>query len=311
MALIKVLLSYIVFPGFLFSAVIGAVSSWVDRKVTARLQYRVGPPWYQPFADFFKLLGKETFIPKGASKIVFLGAPLVGLAAVILVSTMLWHLNADVKSSYIGDLIVVVYLLTLPSFAIIIGGSSAGNPLASIGSSREMKLILAYELPFIIAIFTVVAKTGTILIGCIIELQGSAGLIVTNISGLAAFIVAVMAVQAKLGFVPFDIPEAEQEIAAGPLVEYSGPPLAIYKLTKNILFYVLSLFLVTLFWGGVNFNSYTAGVLSILKYILMLVIIIVIKNVNPRLRTDQALRFFWGPMTFLAAAGMIFALLGF
>ena len=84
---------YLVFPGFVFSAVVGLLTTWVDRKVTARVQLRVGPPWYQPFADTFKLLGKEVVVPAGARHTGFLVMPVVGLAAATLASTILWLVN--------------------------------------------------------------------------------------------------------------------------------------------------------------------------------------------------------------------------
>lgn len=301
---------FLIFPGFVFASLVGLLSTWVDRKITARLQYRQGPPWYQPFADLLKLAGKEVFVPEGGNSFVFLSAPWVGLSAVILVATMLWKFNAHPTASFIGDLIVVLYLFTLPSLALMLGGSASRNPLAAIGASREMKLILAYELPFILATFTLVAKSGSILLGSMVGFQQSHGMLAFSLSGILALIVSILVVQAKLGFVPFDIPEAEQEIMAGPLLEYSGLPLGVFKLTKALLLYTLPLFLITLYLGGFNPFSWT-GILGLLiKYLVILTVIILIKSTNPRIRTDQALRFFWGPVMILAVAGFIFALIG-
>jgi NADH-quinone oxidoreductase subunit H len=306
---VKLILAFVVFPGFLFSATVGLLSTWVDRKVTARVQYRQGPPWFQPFADILKLLGKEIFVPEGASQFVFLAIPLAGLAAVILVSTMLWSFNADRNVGFIGDLIVVLYLLTVPSLALIIGGSASRNPMGALGASREMKLILGYELPFLVAVFVVVAKTGSIIFGNIINYQALHGPIIFSLSGVLAFGVVLLSAQAKLGYAPFDIAEAEQEIMAGPLVEYSGAPLAIFRLTKAILFFVLPVFMITLFLGGIEL-SLLGTVWFIVKYVIILALMIVLKNTNPRLRIDQAVRVFWGPVTAVAAVAFIFALIG-
>ena len=139
---------------------IGMLSKWIDRKVTARLQWRVGPPWYQPLADFLKLLGKETIIPKQSSKAMFVMAPLLGFASVVMVSTLLWANNNNLFNSFLGDIIVIVYLLAIPSIAIMMGGFASGNPLARMGASREMKLLLGYELPFILAILVPIIKSG-------------------------------------------------------------------------------------------------------------------------------------------------------
>lgn len=294
MALLKALFSFVVFPGFLFTAVVGTFCGWMERKLTARLQWRKGPPWYQNFVDFFKLLGKETVLPQGAGKFLFLLAPLVGLVGVTVVGTLLGEISLNPQNlSFGGDLIVILYFLILPPLSIFLGGAVSGNPLASLGASREIKLTLAYELPFILSIFTPVVFVGEIKLGEIINFQLKEGMFVfQHFSTFLAFLVALISIQAKLGFVPFDIPEAETEIMAGPLIEYSGTPLGIYKLTRWMLLFVLPLFLITVFLGGFSFRGPEVG-FSILKYFLLLFLIILVKNTNPRLRIDQALRFFW------------------
>ncbi|PIV63647.1 MAG: carbon monoxide-induced hydrogenase proton translocating subunit CooK, partial [bacterium (Candidatus Ratteibacteria) CG_4_9_14_3_um_filter_41_21] len=143
----NLIFSFLIFPGFLFTAVIGCLASWIDRKVTARVQWRVGPPILQPFYDLVKLSGKETIVPRGGAKLTFLTTPIVALSAITLVSTLTWRVLLSPQTTFIGDLIVVIYLLTIPSIALIISGAASGNPLASLGASREMKLILGYELP--------------------------------------------------------------------------------------------------------------------------------------------------------------------
>lgn len=304
------LLQFVVFPGFLFTAAAGLIMCWIDRKVTARLQYRVGPPWYQPLMDIIKLLGKETMVPIGAPKTVFLTAPLVGLAGVTLVSTLLCLADYKPQTGFVGDVIVVLYLLTLPALSLILGGFSSSNPLASVGSSREMKMVLSYELPFILALIVPVIKSGGLLtIGGILNYQWQEGAVLFSASGSLALIAAILCMQAKLGLVPFDIAEAETEIVGGTLVEYSGPPLAIFKLTKAMLLFTLPLFLTIMFMGGIVLSG--ASIFGgIFKLILLLAAIILLRNTNPRLRIDQALGFFWGPVTALAGIAVVLALAG-
>ncbi|MFA4966933.1 MAG: complex I subunit 1 family protein [Candidatus Margulisiibacteriota bacterium] len=303
--MLKLLFNYLIAPGLLFSSLVGLYATWVDRKVTAMVQYRKGSPWYQPFADILKLLGKETLVPENGALFLFISAPLFGLAAAALASTVLLEANG-----FIGDLIVVLYLFTVPSLMIMLGGSASGNPLSAIGTSREMKLILAYELPFIIAVFTAVLKSGSIVFSGITGYQSSHGMIILSLSGLIAFVVSLLVIQAKLGFVPFDIAEAEQELMAGPLLEYSGILLAVFKLTKAILYFALPVFLITIFMGGVVFSSLAGIIWSIIKYVLILVLIILIKNTSPRIKINQAVEFFWGPLTILAAVGFVLAVIG-
>ncbi|MFA4948648.1 MAG: complex I subunit 1 family protein [Candidatus Krumholzibacteriia bacterium] len=301
---------YLVFPGFLFSAVVGLLTTWVDRKVSARVQLRVGPPWYQPFADTFKLLGKEVVVPAGARHTGFLLMPVIGLAAATLASTILWLVNLRPESSFVGDTIVVLYVMTIPAIALIFGGSASGNPLGALGSAREMKLLFAYELPLVIAVLTTIVKVGSFSFEKILMYQEYNGVMLGSVSGVLAFIVLIFCAQAKLGFLPFDIAEAETEIAGGTHIEYSGAPLALVRLNTAIMYLVLPLFIITLFWGGVNFIGWRI-LTSVLKYVAIVVIMVLIKNTNPRVRIDQAVRFFWGPMFALSAIAMILAIVGY
>jgi len=305
-SVLQIAFAVLIFPGFLFTTAIGMASSWVDRKVTARLQWRVGPPWYQPIADVLKLFGKETVVSENSSRATFLTAPYVGLSAVIVVSAILWTASIRPDSGFVGDLIVVLYLLYVPSLALIVGGSASGNPFAALGASREMKLMLAYEVSFLLAVFTLVVKNGGIIsLGGMVAYQQAGGaMIAQGISTVLAFIVALIYVPAKLAVGPFDIPEAECELIAGPFTEYSGTPLAIFKITKAMLLCLLPVMLITLF-GTSAWSPW-----AILWYVLIIVFIVLIRNTNPRLRIDQALRFFWGPVLVLSLVAIILAAVG-
>jgi len=301
---------YLVLYGFILTAVLGFVASWIDRKITARIQYRKGPPFFQPWIDIVKLLGKETIIPSGSSKAVFILAPLLGFGSVVMVSTLLWANNNLLFNSFLGDIIVVIYLLAIPSIAIMIGGFASGNPLGRIGASREMKLLLGYELPFILAILVPIIKSGfSLKLADILSFQANNGAFALQASGILALVAAVLCIQAKLGLVPFDIPEAETEIISGPMVEYSGAGLAVFRLTKNMLLFTLPFCLIILFLGGFNFDGIHI-LYSVLKYIAILLTITVIRNTNPRLRIDQAMRFFWGPVTGIAVVAVVLAVIG-
>jgi NADH-quinone oxidoreductase subunit H len=294
----------LLFPGLLLTAVAGLAATWVDRKVTARLQWRVGPPLAQPIWDVLKLLGKEVILPRGGNPGLFLAAPLLGFAAVVLASAMVW-LPLLQGVSFVGDLIVVVYLLVVPSLALILGALASGNPLAAAGASREMKLVLAYELPFLICLVVAIARSGF----SISFIDLAAAPVAASISGALAFVVSLFCLQAKLGFVPFDVAEAETEIMTGAYVEYSGTPLALFKLTQAMLFITLPVFLSAVYLGGLTFVGW--GILwSILKIVGIIVLFIVIKNTNPRVRIDQAVRFFWRGLAPLAALALALALVG-
>lgn len=306
---LEYLFLFLVFPGFLFSSVMGLMVSWVDRKVTARFQWRKGPPWCQNFFDIIKLFYKETLVPQGAPKSIFFGMPLIALASATLASTILLVVNGMPGTGFIGDLIVVAYLLIIPPIALMLGGFSSGNPLASLGGSREMKLMLSYELPFLLALAVPILKSNyTITLGQIIIYQQSNLPVIASISGAISFFVMLICVQAKLGLVPFDMPEAETEVASGPYIEYSGKALAIFKLAKAITLFIAPILLITLYFGGIKFTP-GSFLKNILEYVSILVIMIVIKNTNPRVRIDQAMRFFWRIPTISAIIAVMLAIL--
>jgi len=296
---LNVLFWILVVPG---TIVLGLVASWIVRKVSALVQWRVGPPLLQPFYDVMKLMGKEILVPQEAQRGVFLFAPLVGLAGVLLLSVMLWRITVA-GTAFMGDIIVAIYLMVLPSLALILGSSASASPHAAIGTSREMKLVMGYELPLVLAFIVVIIKTGGQLSLAAISSQQPVAL---SVSGMLAFLAALLCVQAKLGFVPFDIAESETEVASGMIIEYSGALLAAWKLMQMVMLVALPLFLVMVFLGGFS-ASVWAG---IGKYVLILVLLILIKNTNPRVRIDQAMKFFWFYCGIALAVAIILAITG-
>jgi NADH-quinone oxidoreductase subunit H len=218
---------------------------------------------------------------------------------------MLWRI-AIVQTAFLGDIIVAIYLMTLPSLALILGSSASASPHASLGTAREMKLVMGYELSLVLAFIVVIIKTGGQLSLAAIAQQAP----VLSISGFLAFLVALLCIQAKLGFVPFDIAEAETELGSGVLMEYSGALLAVWKLAQAVMLVGLPLFLVMVFLGGFG----TAGlslVWGIGKYVLILVLLILIKNTNPRVRIDQAMKFFWFYCGITLVIAIILAMIGY
>jgi NADH-quinone oxidoreductase subunit H len=298
--------------GFVVASVVGMFAHWFDRKIAARVQWRVGPPFFQPVYDFVKLLSKEVVVPEGASRFLFLAAPMFGLAAVTVVSALLIRTIIFPAETFIGDLIVVLYLLTVPAQAVILGSFASANPLASLGGSREVKLLLSYELPFVLALLVPIIKAGgTIKLGQIIQYQGTEGAVIASISGVIAFIISLICMQAKMAKVPFDAPEAETEIMAGAYIEYSGAALGLFKLTQWMMMFVLPLFLMMLFIGAVNWQqTWLNLIFAVVIYIGILLFITLVRNTNARLRIDQIMKFFWAKVTPFAVVAVILALLG-
>ena len=305
MAVAQNLFWILIFPGFLFTVVLGLVASYIVRKVSALVQWRVGPPITQPVWDVLKLMGKETLIPEAAHRGMFMAAPLVGFSGALLLSTLLWITAFKPDTVFVGDIIVAIYLMTLPSLALILGSSASASPHASIGTAREMKLVLSYELPLVLALIVVIIKSGGQLSLAAIAGQNP----IASVSGSLAFIVSVFCIQAKLGFIPFDMAEAETELGGGVYMEYSGGLLAIWKLMQTMMLVALPLFVVTVFMGGFG-NSGMPLVWGIVKYVIVLVLVILIKNTNPRVRIDHAMKFFWVYCGIAMAAAVVLATIG-
>jgi len=308
--MIKIIAQYLVFPGVIFSFVVGAMGFWLERKLTARFQYRIGPPWYQNFIDVMKLFLKETILPKDATKTMFILSPIVSLSAVILVSIILAN-NYFLNVSFVGDIIVILYLLLIPSLFTILGALSSKNPLALVGAAREIKLMLAYEFVFITSLIIAIIKSGnSIMMADITGIQILNKPNIASFSGAIAVLLSIFYAQAKLCIVPFDAAEAEQEIMAGTVIEYSGPLLGFYKISKLMLYFSLPLFIISLF-----IKVHTASMLSrylvfFLIYALIIFVMSVIKNINPRMRIKDALKFFWFFLFPLGILGIILAQLG-
>jgi len=301
--------STLVFPGFFFTAMVGLFLTWVDRKVTAVMQSRMGPPWFQPYADIGKLLGKQMLIPRGSRRVGFLLAPLIALAGSTLAAVIVFQALFDPAASFVGDIIVLVYLAALPPIALIIAGAASRSPFGAIGAGREMSMVLAYEVGFVLAITIVLIKTGSLRFSELSAYQAAHGPLLFSLSGLIALVVALFCAQAKLGYLPFDISEADTELIGGPLAEYSGSGLALFKLAVAMTFFHLPAFLVILFMGPIEPNLFSmAGFL--IKLAILLFLIIIVKSTHARLRLDQALHLFWGKLAILALAGVFLALIG-
>lgn len=304
-------IAYVVLVGFVAAPNIGLFLTWVHRKLGARMQWRVGPPIYQPWADVIKLLSKETIVPETAHRTAFLIAPSLALSTAIL-AFLIMPFVGKMPFDFVGDVVVAIYLMSMPAVAAMIGGSASGNPYAAVGVQREMMLMFSYELPFITAALVPIFKAKSLRFIDIVNYQLSSGPLIFTVSGFLAFVVMVMAMQAKLALPPFDVPEAKTEIVAGPYVEYSGPLLALFKLTHAVMLLVVSCFISNMLLGGLVVSDWGSPIVimrdSALIAVKILVVVLIaafVRFYNPRLRPDQVFGMFWRTITFIAASALI------
>ena len=333
---LKYLAYILIFPGFLFSFLVGMLLTGIDRKIVARMQKRVGPPILQPFYDFFKLLGKETIVPDAANRRVFLLAPLVGLAGITVLQLFIPVFHFHVFDN-VADVIVILYLLLIPALAEILGAAASGSPYAGVGLSREMVTILAVELPLLLVLLAVAKTVGSAMgrglvfsLSTIVGYQELHGSLITKLSMIPAAVAFLLIIPGETGSHPFDTAEAETEICEGMMAEYSGAPLGVYKLTHAMkIFTVVSLF-VTLFLGGIGagiqnlvaaigLSGAFAGALSLLLQILVLVLLSIVLTIvcisfvhaiTARLRIEQVFKYYWTIVTGFALVSLVMAWYG-
>ena len=302
----------LVFPGLLFVMIVGLLLAGIDRKVLARMQKRKGPPLIQPFYDFFKLLGKETIIPDAANRKVFLAAPVIGFVSLVVMVILIPVGGYTPFGNFNADLIVMLYLLTIPAVALILGGSSSGSPYAGIGISREMVTMMAYELPLVIVLLTVAKAVGgdelCFSLGYISGYQGVNGALITNWELIPAAIAFLLVIPAEVGTQPFDVAEAETEICEGPLVEYTGAPLAMFKLNTAIKMFVMTALFTVLFFGNAIATEYLALNALIVVAIsagLTVISMTLAHAICARLKIEHLFKFYWTVVTALAAISLV------
>lgn len=282
----------LVFPGFAFLIVLALAAEYVDRKLHARLQNRMGPPWFQPLADLIKLAAKEELVPAGADSRTFRIVPLVALAAIFTAFLYIPVFGVRAPFAFTGDVVVVLYLLTIPTVTFFLGGWYSRSLFSMIGATRSILQLFAYEVPLFLAILGPALLANTWSISEMTQFYiDHPALGVCNLIGLA---VALVAMLGKLERVPFDIPEAETEIVAGSFTEYSGRLLALFRLAIDVEMVVGATLLAAVFlpWG-LSLPAPIAFVLYLVKVMAIVCAMAVMRTVMARLRIDQMINFCW------------------
>jgi NADH-quinone oxidoreductase subunit H len=282
----------IVFPGFLFLNIYGLLAEFIDRKLYARFQNRKGPPWFQPLADFLKLVSKETVIPDDANRRIFVILPVIALAAVA--TAFLYIPVWGLKSMYPfnGDIIIVLYLLTIPTVTFFLAGWYSSSLYATMGAVRSMTQLFSYEVPLFMALLGPAILADTWSISGIAAFYAAHPLLV--LVNIPAFIIAIIAMQGKLERVPFDIPEAETEIVAGPFVEYSGKLLAIFRMAIDMEMVVVAALISAIFIPLFAVSVPILGFgIFVLKTLFIIFLLALFRSVMARLRIEQMVNFTW------------------
>ena len=279
------LISILFFPAGLTLIFTGMFYEWIDRKLVARFQNRVGPRWFQPFADVVKLFAKEQITPKLANPFLFLGLPVVAMTGALTSALYVPLMGLEPVHSFPGDLIVTIYLLSLLTMCIGIAGWNTSGRFSLVGATRALTQMFAYEAPFLLALLGPALAAGSWQISEINRYAQTHWVVILQPVG---FVVALIGLMGKLELPPFDSPEAETEIVAGALTEYSGRGLAIFKIGRHIELIVGITLVAAFYLGGLN------GTLAfLLKTILVLVLMSLLQTLLTRLRIDQTVGMWW------------------
>ena len=302
--------------------VIGLFYKGIDRKLAARMQARVGPPIRQPFMDFFKLMIKENIVPENAVPWIFNGAPIMTLVVSI---TILFYLpigNISPLLSGYGDIILIAYLLTIPAIGMVVGGFASGSPYASVGAQREMVMIMSYELPLVTTIIAIGWKLSqaypqlNVFSLAIINTHPIWGLVgpLGFVGTILLFVTLAIVTPGELSKIPFDVPEAETELAGGLLVEYSGRNLALFSLADAVKTIVMvSLTVVLFFPYNIAHLFALNGVFAIIVdslfflvklFLIMFMEVTFIRVAAARLKIDQVSYAYWVPLSIIGLLGL-------
>jgi formate hydrogenlyase subunit 4 len=305
-----------------FGLIFGLFYKGIDRKLSAHMQGRIGPPLRQPFRDVVKLFTKENIVPENAIDWIFNLAPLMGLVATITILLYVPLGGFQPLLAGKGDLILILYLLIIPSLAMVIGGFSSGSPYATVGAQREMATMMAYEFPLAIIIISIAWRLSLEGGTAVFSLTTLSSIPVWSIAGPLGFIgfiilllVLLLVTPAELSKIPFDSPEAETEIAGGLLVEYSGRNLAMFYLTDGVKTLVMASLIVALFFPYnlsplLGLQSYPAYAVDIIFYLVKVLLVVLfsvslIRVAIARLKIDQIVYTYWVPLTLLGLVGLI------
>lgn len=277
------------------------------RKVTARIQSRQGPPLRQPYFDLLKLLGKED-IESGDTPLAQRFAAYLSLAAVLAVSCLV-PMGFPPPLNGAADVVLLVYLLTLCCISALLAGLAAGSTYSLVGVSREMMSMIALEPLFAIALIVGSVHANSFRLAAVLNgsVYATGGF---PWSGVTLLVVTLLSFQAYVQRVPFDISEAETELMEGPLMEYSGPKLALFKYAQMVKLVVYSALFIALFlpWGsGLPFGA--AWLLFWAKVFVLVLLVTAVAATHARYRIDQAIRYF-ATLLLVAFAGLVMAAYG-
>ncbi|MEM1513283.1 MAG: complex I subunit 1 family protein [Candidatus Thermoplasmatota archaeon] len=306
----------------LLSIFFGLLFKGIDRKIVARMQKRVGPPIKQPFLDVAKLMIKENVIPETAVKWMYNIAPIICLASSILL--MLYIPIPGLEKIQLhteNDIILIVYIFIIPALAMVAGGFASGSPFATIGAQREMVTMISYEFPLAISVIAIAWKLSAFSENVFALSFISSNPILSNV-GLIGFIGSILlllsliiVIPGEVAKIPFDVAEAETEIAQGVLVEYSGRNLALFYMADGVRIFAMASLIVNIFFpynisSILGLSGYPSTIADFIFFLLKVFLLIffsvtIIRAGMARLRINQVVTSYWVTITLISLVGLL------
>ena len=302
------------FPGLTFAAVLSSFVIWYERKLLAKMQYRVGPLYagriggiLQSFADLFKLLFKEIVIPSKADALMFIAPPfaMMALSGALLATIPIGSTMYISSSPY--SLLIALAIISFFPIVTLLAGWASNNKFSFIGGIRALYQMVAYEIPLILSVLGAVILTHSLSLTTIAESQTRIWYIVPLIFGAIVFYITAMA---ELERIPFDLPEADSELVAGWMTEYTSMLFGVLNLAVYIKLYALSSIFTLVFLGGwLGPAGVPDFVWFLIKTVIVLTIFILPRGFSPRVRIDQLIDTGWVWLIGLAFVNVFIAFL--
>jgi NADH-quinone oxidoreductase subunit H len=302
MEIIRAIVSLLFFPAGLFVILVGLMYLWVDRKLVAQFQNRIGPRWFQPIADVIKLFAKEEILPAGVNARLFVGLPIFALAAALTATLYVPLAGLAPAANYPCDLITTVYLLSVVTMCLALAGSNSISQFSLIGAVRTLTQLFSYEAPFLLALLGPAIVAGSWQINTINAYAATHWVILTQPIGFA---IALIGLMGKLELPPFDAPEAETEIVSGALTEYSGRGFALFQIAKAVELVVGLTLIAALYLGGI-----TTSIDFFAKTLVILLVFAGVQSLFTRFRIEQTVRWWRYAALLVLAQWLVLIVLG-
>jgi NADH-quinone oxidoreductase subunit H len=317
-----------IFPGIV------AYMVWLERKVAARFQDRIGPNrvgplgLLQPIADALKLITKEDIVPRSADRWVHLAAPVLVIVSAFLVMAVIPFAIKLAPVDLPSGLVYLIAVSSISPLGIFLAGWSSRNKYSLLGAMRAVAQLVSYEVPQVLATIPIILWTGSLSLVKIFDHQLDFGWNVLAPPGLLAFLILMIASIAEVNRTPFDLPEAESEIIAGYHTEYSGMRFGLFFLAEYLSVFAVSCLATVLFLGGgtpIPFVTFPTGFISedstltliigdlilvgvfLSKVLFFIFVMFWVRATLPRLRVDRLMNFAWKYLVPLAIVNIVIA----